>query len=100
MDKGGAFVFEDLTMESNIKHIISIQSGEKATRLMQEQNKITFIVNPMSNKIEIKIEAERLFDIKISSINVMNRMNGQKIAIAKLKQGYNAMDIATRLGLV
>lgn len=86
-------------MESNLKHIISIQSGEKATRLMQ-QNKITFIVNPLSNKVEIRKEAEKLFDIKIEKINVINKMSGQKIAIAKLKSGYNAMDVATKLGLI
>lgn len=100
MDERGIVLPKDLIMETNLKHIISIQSGEKATRLMQEQNKITFIVNPLSNKIEIGKEAEKLFDIKIEKINVINKMSGQKIAIAKLKQGYNAMDIATKLGLI
>ncbi|MCL4400550.1 MAG: 50S ribosomal protein L23 [Candidatus Parvarchaeota archaeon] len=87
-------------MEASIKNIISVQSGEKATRLMQEQNKLSFIVSKSSNKISIKKELETLFSVKVDKINVINKMNGDRIAIVKLKPENNAMDLATKLGLV
>jgi ribosomal protein L23 len=87
-------------MEENIKNIISIQSSEKATRLMQEQNKLSFVVSKGSNKIEIKKEIETLFSVKVAKINIVNKMDGQKIAIVKLKVENSAMDLATKLGLV
>lgn len=87
-------------MEESIKDIISVQSGEKATRLMQEQNKISFIVSKSSNKISIRKELETLFNVKVDKINIVNKMNGDRVAIVKLKPENNAMDLATKLGLV
>ena len=87
-------------MEKQIKTILSVQSGEKAMRLMQEQNKVSFIADKSSNKIEIKKELESLFDVKVEKVNVRNTMKGYKIAVVKLKAGYSAMDLATKLGMV
>jgi ribosomal protein L23 len=87
-------------MEKNIKYILSVLSGEKSTRLMQIENKLSFIVSKDSNKILIKKEAEDLLKVKIESINIINRMDSRKIAIVKLKPEYQAMDIATQLGLI
>ncbi|MCL4399181.1 50S ribosomal protein L23 [Candidatus Parvarchaeota archaeon] len=87
-------------MEETIKTIISLQSGEKATRLMQEHNKLSFIVSKSSNKIEIKNEIERLFNVKVDKINIINKVRGERVAIVKLKPGNSAMDLATKLGAV
>lgn len=87
-------------MEESIKNILSVQSGEKATRMMQEQNKISFVVAKSSNKIGIKKEVEGLFNVKIVKINIINKMNGDRVAIVKLAQGNSAMDLATKLGLI
>ncbi len=88
-------------MESeNIKAVLSILGGEKATRLMQEQNKISFIVSAKSNKITIKNEIEKQFDVKVQSVNIINKMDGSKVAIVKLAPEYLAMDLATKLGLI
>ncbi len=87
-------------MEENLKYIISVLGGEKSTRLMQTENKLSFIVSKDSNKILIKNEIENLLKVKVKSINIVNRMDSKKIAIVKLKQEYPAMDIATQLGLI
>ncbi len=99
MDERRTLVLE-LNMEESIKNIISIQSGEKATRLMQEQNKLSFVVSKTSNKIGIRKELETLFGAKIDKINVINKMSGERVAIVKLKQETSAMDLATKLGMV
>jgi ribosomal protein L23 len=87
-------------MEENLKYIISVLSGEKSTRLMQMENKLSFIVSKDSNKILIKKEVETLLKAKVESINIINRMDSRKIAIVKLKPESQAMDIATQLGLI
>ena len=87
-------------MEQNLKYIISVLSGEKSTRLMQMENKLSFIVSKDSNKILIKKEVETLLKAKVESINIINRMDSRKIAIVKLKPESQAMDVATQLGLI
>ncbi|MBE5729543.1 50S ribosomal protein L23 [Candidatus Parvarchaeota archaeon] len=87
-------------MEKRIKNILSLRGGEKAMRLMQQENKLSFIVKKGTNKIELKKEIEAVFSVKIESINVINRMDGAKVAIVKLNKENNAMDLATQLGLI
>jgi ribosomal protein L23 len=87
-------------MEENLKYIISVLSGEKSTRLMQMENKLSFIVSKDSNKILIKREVESLVKAKVETINIINRMDSRKVAIVKLKPEFQAMDIATQLGLI
>lgn len=87
-------------MEQNVKYIVSVLGGEKATRMMQEQNKLYFIVSKDSNKILIRKEIESLFEVKTSAINILNKINGDKVAIVQLKKEFSAMDLATKLGLI
>ncbi|MGC8682099.1 MAG: 50S ribosomal protein L23 [Candidatus Acidifodinimicrobium sp.] len=87
-------------MEKRIKNILSLRGGEKAMRLMQQDNKLSFIVKKDTNKVELKKEIESVFSVKVESINIINRMDGDKVAIVKLNRENNAMDLATQLGLI
>ena len=44
-------------------------SSEKAVRLMESDNKLTFIVDRRSNKTEIKKALEELFKVKVEKIS-------------------------------
>ena len=46
--------------------------SEKSYGLLDE-GKYTFIVDPRANKTEIKIAVERVFDVKVDSVNTLNR---------------------------
>lgn len=46
--------------------------SEKSYALLDE-GKYTFIVDPSANKTEIKIAVEKIFDVKVSSVNTINR---------------------------
>ncbi|MEL4505044.1 50S ribosomal protein L23 [Luteococcus sp. H138] len=46
--------------------------SEKSYGLLDE-NKYTFIVAPHANKTEIKIAVEAVFDVKVTSVNTINR---------------------------
>ncbi|MBT3379452.1 MAG: 50S ribosomal protein L23 [Lentisphaerae bacterium] len=51
---------------------------EKATELMEDFNKYAFKVACDSNKIEIRDAVEALFDVTVTSVNVMNRQGKRK----------------------
>lgn len=53
---------------------------EKGTRLSEEENKYIFRVNPAANKLEIKQAVEELFNVKVISVNTMNRQGKKKRA--------------------
>jgi large subunit ribosomal protein L23 len=46
--------------------------SEKSYGLI-DQNKYTFLVRPDANKTEIKIAVEKVFDVKVTSVNTVNR---------------------------
>ena len=50
--------------------------SEKSYGLIDE-NKYTFLVRPDANKTQIKIAVEQVFNVKVTSVNTVNR-NGQK----------------------
>lgn len=47
-------------------------ASEKATRL-EDEGKYTFFVRPDANKTEIKLAIEKIFGVKVASVNTMNR---------------------------
>jgi large subunit ribosomal protein L23 len=50
--------------------------SEKSYGLIDE-NKYTFLVRPDANKTQIKIAVEQVFNVKVTSVNTVNR-NGKK----------------------
>jgi len=75
-------------------------STEKAVRLMESENKLTFIVDRKSNKPEIKKVLEELFKVKVLKINTLILPSGKKKAYVKLSSETPAIDVATQLGLI
>lgn len=79
--------------------IIAPVVSEKTYNLMDE-GKYTFLVDPQSNKTEIKYAIESIFGVKVASVNTLNRQgkrrrtrsgwgkrNDTKRAIVALKEG-------------
>jgi len=46
--------------------------SEKSYGLI-DQNKYTFLVRPEANKTEIKIAVEKVFKVKVTAVNTINR---------------------------
>ncbi len=46
--------------------------SEKSYGLL-DANKYTFLVHPDANKTEIKIAVEKIFDVKVTGVNTINR---------------------------
>ncbi|AKK07862.1 50S ribosomal protein L23 [Corynebacterium atrinae] len=85
--------------------IVAPVLSEKSYRLM-EQDVYTFLVNPTSNKTQIKIAVEQIFGVKVASVNTVNREGkrkrtrtgyGQrkatKRAYVTLREGSDSIDI-------
>ena len=51
--------------------------SEKSYGLIDE-GKYTFLVDPRSNKTEIKLAVEKIFSVKVESINTINRAGKRK----------------------
>ncbi|GAB3496105.1 50S ribosomal protein L23 [Nocardiopsis coralliicola] len=45
---------------------------------LQDQNQYTFIVRPDANKTQIKIAVEKIFEVKVTSVNTINRQGKRK----------------------
>jgi large subunit ribosomal protein L23 len=51
--------------------------SEKSYGLIEE-NTYTFVVRPDSNKTQIKIAIEKIFSVKVESVNTLNRQGKRK----------------------
>lgn len=73
---------------------------EKSVNMVEEENKLVFIVEDGTTKNEIKWAVEEEFDVDVIDVNTLNDMKGRKKAFVKLSEDENAVDIATRLGML
>ncbi len=80
-----------------LKHPITT---EKAVRLMQSQNKLTFITAQDATKQEIKQALEHVFKVKVTAVHTLVTPKGMKKAYVTLAPETPALDIATQLGLM
>ena len=58
--------------EKDYEVIVKPVITEKAMDLMQNQNKVTVKVNSNSNKTEIKLAFQRIFQVKVVDVKVVN----------------------------
>lgn len=72
---------------------------EKSVRLMESENKLTFIVDKKADKPQIKKAVEDLFKVKVAGVNTMIQ-KGRKKAYVQLSKDSKALDVATQLGLM
>lgn len=80
--------------------ILRIVMSEKASRLMEESNTLTFIVNRSSSKQQIKQAIENAYNVKVDSVRTLITPKGEKKAYVKLSKEYKAEEIATKFGLL
>ncbi|MDF2957338.1 MAG: Ribosomal protein L23 [Candidatus Alkanophagales archaeon MCA70_species_1] len=80
-----------------LKHIVA---SEKATTLIDKENKLTFVVDINANKKQIKEEVERRFGVGVRSVRTMITPKGEKKAIVQFEEEGKAREIATQLGIL
>lgn len=75
-------------------------STEKAIRMIQNENKITFVVERKATKAEIKKAVEEIFKVKVAKVNTLSVLGKPKKAYIKLAKGYSAADLSADLGMI
>jgi len=65
--------------------------SEKSYGLIDE-NKYTFLVHPDANKTQIKIAVEQVFNVKVTSVNTLNRQGKRK----RTRFGYGKRNASKR----
>ncbi len=89
-----------LSIDDKFRIIIGAEVTEKTIRMIQDENKLVFIVKRDANKHQIKRAVEELFDVEVDKINTMISNKGYKKAIVKLSPDFSALDLATNLGML
>ncbi len=84
-------------MMEKLKHIVP---SEKATLMIDSENKLQFIVDLRVNKEVIKREVERVFETSVKSVRTMITFKGEKKAIIELEEEGKAKEIGTSLGIL
>lgn len=73
--------------------------SEKATRLIEFENQMSFEVVRAASKPMIKLLIENEFGKQVKSVKTVNAINGKKKAIVTFKEEGAASDLASQMGL-
>jgi large subunit ribosomal protein L23 len=80
--------------------IIRPVSSESALEKVERENKLTFIVNMKANKNEVKAAIEKLYGVKVKSVNTLITTGAEKKATVVLEKEFIATELATKIGLL
>jgi len=73
---------------------------EKAMMMLENQNKLQFLVRNEATKQQIKREIETTFEQKVTSVNIIMTPKGEKKAIVSFVNEKAAEEILSRLGIM
>jgi large subunit ribosomal protein L23 len=74
--------------------------SEKTVGLIEKENRIIFIVDKTAKKGDIKTAVEKMYGVKVMSINTMVSSKGVKKAYVKLAPEFKATDLAAKLKIL
>ncbi|GHG46007.1 50S ribosomal protein L23 [Flavimobilis marinus] len=81
-------------LQKNPRDIIFAPVVSEKSYGLLDQGKYTFLVDPRANKTEIKLAIEKIFDVKVDSVNTLNRPGKSrrtKFGIGKRKDTKRAI---------
>ena len=73
---------------------------ERSVNMIEYENKLVFIVDRKATKNMIAKAVEDLYEVEAEAINTLITRKGEKKAFIKLKEEYDASDVAIRLGIL
>ncbi len=80
--------------------IIYPMMSEDTVKLIETENKITFIVRNEASKHDIRRAVEELYEVKVSRVSTLTTPEGLKKAYVKLSPESKASELAVRLGIL
>lgn len=73
---------------------------ESAMKMIEDYNTIVFIVDVRANKPKIKTAIAKMYDIQAAKVNTLVRPDGQKKAYVRLTNDHDALDVASKIGII
>ena len=73
---------------------------ERSVYMIENENKLIFIVNRKATKKDISNAIKELYEVEAKEINTLIDRQGEKKAFIKLKEGFSASEVAIKLGLL
>lgn len=73
---------------------------EKAMDQVDENNTLVLMVDIDANKNQVEDAVEHLFDVTVKKVNTTITPQAKKKAFVRLSETDDAMDIATKLGMM
>jgi len=73
---------------------------ESAMKKIEDNNTLVFLVDLKATKPMIKSAVKKLYDIEAARINVLIRPDGYKKAYVRLASDYDALDVASKIGII
>jgi large subunit ribosomal protein L23 len=74
--------------------------SEDTVRLIEAENKITFIVSNKASKHDVKRAVEELYEVKVDKVATLTTPEGKKKAYVKLSPESKASELAVKLGIL
>merc|ERR1712151_768313 len=73
---------------------------ESAMKKIEDNNTLVFIVDPKATKIQIKRAVKALYNVDIAKCNTLIRPTGDKKAYVKLGGDSDALETASKIGII
>lgn len=73
---------------------------EQSMDMVDQENKLVLIVDLEANKNQVQDAVEELFDVTVKKVNTSITPQAKKKAFVRLAESDDAMDVATKLGMM
>jgi large subunit ribosomal protein L23 len=72
---------------------------EKTFRLIEQENKMVFLVSPDATKAAVKEAVETVYGVKVVRVNIMSTRKGKQ-AFVEMSKETPAAELASKLGVL
>ena len=73
---------------------------EQSMDMVDQENKLVLIVDLDANKTQVEDAVEELFNVTVKKVNTSITPQAKKKAFVRLSELDDAMDVATKLGMM
>lgn len=80
--------------------IVYPMMSEKTVKLIETENKITFVVRNDASKRDVWRAVEKLYEVNVSQVHTVTTPEGKKKAYVRLSPDSKASDLAVKLGIL
>ncbi len=80
--------------------IVYPMMSEDTVKLIETENKITFIIRNEASKHDVRRAVEELYDVDVLRVHTVITPEGKKKAYVKLSPASKASELAVKLGIL